>query len=365
MTPNVYFYLPKSSLIATNFQDFLARWQTYAEQLAKLSGEGSKIVMLTDSRLNQANYDNLQCLFIGKTRLRQFIWLCSRFIHDRTKKIIISGNNFDALFISLLIRKLSKDTHIQASIHMEIEAIKRLGGFRGYLKKVLLKTMIPKVDSIRVVRDSESGSVAEYFDVNPDRILVCPLPIAPELLIDIEKLKNYINRMGVIGFVGRIHDERKPLYWAEITSQLLERSRGINLLVVGEGPLREQMHYRLLQYSDRVEFTGQLSARELISVWKRIHTLLITAPFESYGMAAREALLNGCFVVAPNIDAYRDLKALAPNMVHLYENQIEAYQLMELVLKKSQTIEYIQELRTNFFSNQEQSLQNLAKSWVL
>ena len=110
MTQNIYFYLPKSTSIATSFQDFLARWQTYAEQLAKLSGEGSKIVMLTDSRLNQANYDNLQCLFIGKTRLRQFIWLYSRFIHDQSKKMLISGNNFDALLISLLIRRLSKKT---------------------------------------------------------------------------------------------------------------------------------------------------------------------------------------------------------------------------------------------------------------
>jgi glycosyltransferase involved in cell wall biosynthesis len=302
---------------------------------------------------------------VGKSRLRQFIWLCDRFIRDQSEKMIVAGNNFDALFIALLIRRLSQNTRIQASIHMEVEAIKRLSGFKGLIKKVLLKSMIPRVDSIRVVRSSERERVAEFFGLNLDRIVVCPLPIAPELLIDTQELENHTNRMGVIGFVGRIHEERKPLYWAEITSPLLEKFRGVNLLVVGEGPLREQMYQRLSQFSDRVEFTGQLLVNELVSVWKEIHTLLITAPFESYGMAAREALLNGCFVVAPNIDAYKDLKNLAPNAVCLYDNKFEAIQSLETVLKGTQTIEETKQLRAQILFDQEQKLQNLAKSWVL
>ncbi|MGA1116689.1 MAG: glycosyltransferase family 4 protein [Opitutales bacterium] len=364
MMKNIYFYLPKSSSIATSFQDLLSRWQTYAEQLAKLTGSKSNIVMLTDSDESQDVFNDLQPLFVGKSRLRQLIWLRNRFIRDRSEKMMIAGNNFDALFIALLVRRFSRNTRIQASIHMEVEAIKRLVGFKGFIKKILLKSMIPKVDSIRVVRNSEREKVAKYFDVNPDRIVVCPLPIAPELLIDTQELERHTNRMEVIGFVGRIHKERKPLYWAEITSLLLEKFRGVNLLIVGEGPLREQMHRKLSQYSDRVEFMGQLLVNELVSVWKEIHTLLITAPFESYGMAAREALLNGCFVVAPNIDAYKDLKNLAPNAVFLYENEVEAAELMETVLKRTQTIEETQQLRAQILFDQEQKLQNLAKSWV-
>jgi hypothetical protein len=82
-------------------------------------------------------------------------------------------------------------------------------------------------------------------------------------------------------------------------------------------------------------------------------------------MAAREALLNGCFVVAPNIDAYKDLKNLAPKAVFLYDNKVEAIQSLETVLKRTQTIEETQQLRAQILFDQEQKLQNLAKSWVL
>lgn len=364
MTKEIYFYLPRSKSIATNFNDFLKRWQTYADYLVKHSHKGNHIVILTDTTISSNHFENLTVLSLGKARIRQLVVLYRQLASHNTEKMLIAGNNFDALLISLLVRKFTFKTKVQASIHMEIEAIRRLSGFKGSIKRFLLNLMIPKVDSVRVVRASEKERVVDYFGLNPDRILVCPLPVSPELLIDPVEIRAHTRGRKVIGFVGRIHDERRPIEWAEITSRLLDRCSEPKLLIVGEGLMKKQMEEILLKYSNRAEFTGQVRVEALLDVWRQIHTLLVTAPFESYGMAAREALLNGCFVVAPKIDAYIELKFLAPDGVYLYENPINADRVLESVLQRTCETKDIEEIRVKFFEDQDKSLTNLVLSWI-
>lgn len=364
MKRNIIFYLPRSASISTAFHDLLNRWQTYAHALVSTSSEVGYVEIVTDE-IPPEGFDQtpLKCTYSSRFRLQQFLYLY-RETKSSDSTMIISGNNFDALLISLFIRALCRNVNVQASIHMEIDAVERLSGLKGLVKKILMHLMIPRVDSLRLVRESESQKAIDLFGLQASQIVVCPVPIIQDSLIDLNDLSFTKPKSKTLGYVGRIHVERNPLLWTEIALGVLSEIEGLEIVVAGDGPLLSQMKSRLSCYSSQTTFLGNISSRDLLSVWKRLHTLLVTAPFESYGLAAREALLNGCFVVAPRIDTYLELEKLFTEGIYLYESKFEAEQIIKRLLSGALDVDEIRSLRETFLKKQDEFLHNLALSWI-
>lgn len=364
MSKRIILYLPRSKSIATNFQDFLDRWEIYTKALRRVSEDGNNIEILTDVSFDSLSRDGLKSLFVGKSRLRQVLYLYHKLKHYKSDTVLIAGNNFDALFICLSIRSICRRTHVQASLHMETSAIMRMSGTKGLVKRVVLRTLIPRVDSLRLVRKSEIDRAIENFKLRETQVVVCPLPISPGLTLDSRTLSLSQPRLGVLGYVGRIQEERNPLHWSKIATQALKAFGGLRLVIAGDGPMRAQMQSSLQPFLDRIIFKGKLENKELMNVWSEIHTLLVTAPYESYGLAAREALLNGCFVVAPNIEANRELRELMPSGVRLYETFSEAVNEVKISLEQTLNLEKVESFRVSFWEQQQRSLEDLARSWI-
>ena len=364
MSKRIILYLPRSKSIATNFRDFLDRWEMYVEALMRVSENGNGIEILTDVSFDSISHDGLRSLFVGKSRLRQALFLYRELKNYECDTVLIAGNNFDALFTCLSIRIICRRTKVQASLHMETSAIKSMSGLKGLVKRVTLRTLIPRVDSLRLVRRSEISRAVENFNLKETQVVVCPLPIFPDLTLDSRTLSLSQPRLGVLGFVGRIQEERNPLAWSKIATHALEAFAGLRLVIAGDGPMRAQMQSSLQPFLDRIIFKGKLENKELMNVWSEIHTLLVTAPYESYGLAAREALLNGCFVVAPNIEANRELRELMPSGVRLYETFSEAITEVTISLKQTLNLEEVESFRISFWEQQQHSLEDLAKSWI-
>lgn len=364
MNTRLIFYLPRAKSVSTTFDDLLVRWQIYAENAAQFSQRQVSLEFCTDRSFEETSYPNLRSLNSGNSRIAQFLFLYREMKKDNCSKILISANNYDALLISILVRTLSRKVKVQASLHMEVSAINKMVGWRGTVKRFLLNHLIPQVDSLRLVRTSEASRAIERFNLRMNQVVVCPLPVSPNHLLSLEQLSSSLPRNQVIGYVGRIHEERNPLLWVDLASKILASKPSCKLLVAGDGPLRQVMQSRLSPFSNRVYFKGSLNSNDIAINWARVKTLLITAPFESYGMAAREALLNGCFVVAPDIEAYRELKELVPLGLSLYCNQSEALSSIDRTLRDSFSLNDIQSFREAFFIEQKRYLHNLASSWA-
>jgi glycosyltransferase involved in cell wall biosynthesis len=101
--------------------------------------------------------------------------------------------------------------------------------------------------------------------------------------------------------VGRIDAEKNPLLLAEIAARLREGERSWRLLIVGEGPLEEQLRARLaeLDLLDRVELLGYVPIDGgLLELYRSSHAFLHVSWTEGFPQVLVEAFASGLPVVA-------------------------------------------------------------------
>lgn len=354
---SVYFYLPRCNSISTPLSEFLARWNVYSQSLRVLSGPASSITLLIDETAPIESIENLTLKKLKKNRLLQFIQLVASVRHDGGKTTLIAGNNYDALLIVLIVRKLKPYVKVQASLHAEIDSILAVVGLKARFKRLLLGILLPRVDSLRLVRFQEIEKAMKQFGLMKSQIVVCPVPVK------LPEVSNNSNR-NTVGYLGRIHSERSPFTWSEIALAVSELKPNITFSIAGSGPDEREMRKLMSPLGSRAQFLGYLTGSELEKFWSSIGTLLLTAPFESYGLAAREALLRGVRVVAPRLDTYVELERVAPSFVKLFSNKEEAIAQIANNFEDVVNSEEVLAFRTLFETSQNQTLNSLATSWT-
>lgn len=107
--------------------------------------------------------------------------------------------------------------------------------------------------------------------------------------------------------VGRL-DHGKDFSLAIAAFQRLrERHDGLFLLIVGTGPLREQIRGRITaaRMQDRILLLGELSPREIASVHHGADLFVLTSAYEGMSIALLEAQASGLPVVVPDVGEAR------------------------------------------------------------
>ena len=139
--------------------------------------------------------------------------------------------------------------------------------------------------------------------------------------------------------------------------------KNLKQLIVGDGPMFDKFK----KSCPNGEFLGSMSHYLVQKQWEKIAILLSTAPYESYGLAMREALLHRVPVVSRRNLGSMELNARYPQLVAIYDSTDEAVlQIMKLLeLQSSRLIfdEY-NRFRNNFIEEQDQSLKILARCWL-
>jgi alpha-1,6-mannosyltransferase len=106
--------------------------------------------------------------------------------------------------------------------------------------------------------------------------------------------------------VGRLSREKWPDLAIETLRALLARGGAARLWMIGEGPRRRVLESRARDLP--VVFTGHLhDRRELAGLFARADVALAPCPYETFGLAALEALACGTPVVAPDRGAVSEL----------------------------------------------------------
>jgi glycosyltransferase involved in cell wall biosynthesis len=358
----VFFYLDNLTSIDTPIIDFLHRFEKYARAIQDVSNsDAESLSILTSSTLPNP----LETTGIKIERLSRFLPL--RFLQSlRTlrraegESTLIAGNNHGALIYALAIRIFIPSVRVQASLHGKLSLILPAPTIKSKIRVFLIKVFIPRVDSLRIVDELEKVSVGEYFRLPESAIVVAPVPV---------EIPNSVNRHGrtnpnVVGFVGRIHAERGVREWVDIALAIAATNSDTEFLVIGDGNLATWMKSQTSSLGKRIRFTGKVDQRSLDSLWNEIGLLLICAPSESYGMAARESLLHGVPVIARNNSSSEKLHRAYPDIVKTYSDMADVGSLVSKLFLGDYPRSQFNAFRADMVEAQESSLRKLALSWV-
>jgi len=107
--------------------------------------------------------------------------------------------------------------------------------------------------------------------------------------------------------VGRFNAQKNLFFMLEILSRI--KHRNWKYLLVGDGPLREQLENRVtdLELEDHVFFTGWISQDRVNQMMKESHLLLMPSLAEGLPMVGISALFAGLPIFGSKIDGLTDL----------------------------------------------------------
>jgi glycosyltransferase involved in cell wall biosynthesis len=101
----------------------------------------------------------------------------------------------------------------------------------------------------------------------------------------------------LVGSVLRFSEEKRPLLWVEVAARVAERRPDVRFLMVGDGPLREEAHWRALGYGlgDRIVMPG--NEKDVAVAIAAMDVFLLTSRLEGFPNVLIEAQALGVPVI--------------------------------------------------------------------
>lgn len=114
-------------------------------------------------------------------------------------------------------------------------------------------------------------------------------------------------KLKTILFVGRLERRKGVKYLIDAYADLVQRHDDVELLIVGDGRLRERLEARVKKLNiPRVSFLGFVSEAEKLRLMQEADVFCSPALFgESFGIVLLEAMACGAVVVCGNNDGYQ------------------------------------------------------------
>lgn len=125
-----------------------------------------------------------------------------------------------------------------------------------------------------------------------------------------ERVRSELNINGnfVVGMVGALTSLKNPCFAVEVFSRISEKRKNANLLLVGEGELKEELCQQIAKYNlqDKVKLLGRRN--DVSSILSATDCFLMPSKFEGFPFAMVEAQASGLpCVVSDAISQETDL----------------------------------------------------------
>lgn len=294
------FIFPRLDMSAIQIRELLFRLNRYGEEWSK-SHSSTLVVFIPENEktremLRNFRASNMVVSFMGGNSLINTFFPLQAVKHVRSidsKFTLICGDILLAPVSAFIIKCFFPfRVRSQISLHGNPSSTWGISPL-GIAKRLLMRFALRNSESIRVVSTNIKNYLCDVKGLPSDRIVVAPiptvLPMRPRIAASAAR----------IGFVGRLHDERNTSEWSEIVEKLLNVDPDFSAIVIGDGSGLLSMKAPLTSFIDgRVRFIGEISKQELEEYWDKISILLSPAKQEGFGLAIREALIRGVFVIA-------------------------------------------------------------------
>jgi glycosyltransferase involved in cell wall biosynthesis len=140
------------------------------------------------------------------------------------------------------------------------------------------------------------------FGRGVDHVLFNPVRKDKEIL-----LKYGLNPNAVtLGYVGRLAEEKSLPELASAFEELSSKYE-IQLLIVGDGPIRTELEKRLDKADGHYAFAGLKKGEELADLYAAMDIFAFPSKTETFGQVVLEAMASGVPVVGYDSPGVRDL----------------------------------------------------------
>ena len=355
MNSSVVILMPNIHRNAQPTTELLARQDFYASYLRKYSdSQFRKPLVIISGTSDITNFQNIEVHSISSNPINVLVFALKSL--QVVKGIspnpgsLITGTPFQPFLIALVLKLFNPKAKIHTAIHGELGALKR-SGLSNLMKLSFLRLFLKRAHSIRFVSKKQAEDANKFVKLNNKKTFIAPVPFVTNPVKSDKR-----DSSSFIAFVGRIQQERGVEEWIEVVKPFARKQ----LLIIGEGPQAQTMKTLLVGAT----FTGALTNKEVQEKWAEIGVLLSTAPYESYGLAMREALLHGVPIVSKENAGAIELEQRYPNLIKLYRTKDQAQQYLKEFIEKPLDRKEFDAFRKDFFTEQEKSLNLLAKVWL-
>lgn len=363
----VCFIMPSISKSAEDPWQIVTRCDRLTAKFLTNEKAGSATAILLSSGFSEASQSNrilssgLKVHLFGSKKVNPIIFVVKAYRalkpHRNNQITLIAGDNYLALMMCVVL-KLSIGSQVKIQISIHGNPLSHGGSaIRLLVRRLAYIFLVPKASSIRLV-SGHLGKELERYIPEKANVFISPIPITMTENFDSgnEKLK--------IGFIGRLHYERGVELFCEILDYLAKQNNHFEFSIIGEGPELDLLHNFCAAHPDfAMEILGSLPHSEVLSIFRFMKILISCAPNEGYGLALREAITSGTFVVALSNEGTRELQKLFPEMVFLFESVEEAAQVVRSLVGLSPEVEVVKKYRQIQTDLDENAMDLLVNSW--
>ncbi len=298
--------LDPSGRINWNSPAVIKRHDKYAQELFVESDRLRKLVILTRKSDCPAFFTQsveIINIFGKKRSLIANFWqvILWSFTHSPKPNLLIASDPWNSfIHVKVMFWALKIQGHvanIQTQIHFEPNSIRSKNLVDRKVRIFFLKRAIIDSISIRCVSKSQASQILEICPASESKLFIAPVPLNIQKG-EYECFKT--NRPRVIGFLGRIHQERGLEKFLKVARDLSQRDKSVKYLIAGTGPNEKDFlaELRNIAGGKNVRHLGEVNNDLIVEFWSQVGVLLSTAEFESYGRSVRESLYYGVPVLA-------------------------------------------------------------------
>ena len=369
MTNQIVFLAPRGFGTEETEKNVIRRLDLYLDQTKRILNESVDLYLFLPK--NSGIYDtgivgagSINIIRIGGPT-RNFLLFAKRSrvfanVHHIRPRLIISSDVRFAFLSTTIFKFGMKNAKIQVQIHGNYDSLKPKFMFLRPFLFLYYFLVFSFSDSIRMASPHQFESFPKTLQSKVKNTVIAPVPFIFETVTRPSE-----GHFTSIGYVGRIHGERGIERWVEVARNIESKIGKVDYVIIGDGDQRNDFLEALhLNGRSNLKYMGWLSSFDLNQSWHLIGVLLVTAESESFGVAMREALLHGVYVVAFENQATMRLKKEFPKFVFTSRSNKELAELAIKLRNRRIPFKDIQEIYYFFAKEQNISVKEIASSWA-
>ena len=219
---------------------------------------------------------------------------------------VVRTHQYHANFYGRVAAIIARVPCIIASVHNVYTRDRKV--HRRLFNKMLGKY----TDKVVAVSDAVKKDIVYFDGIPEEKVKVIYNGIEKQLFVD-KKRDEMRSALGipfgstVVGTTGRIKEQKGQKYLIEAVSILSREYPSIRLLIIGDGPLMEEMK----QYADLLNVNGNViflgTRRDVPDLLSAIDIFVLPSVWEGLGIALLEAMAAGKPVIASSIGPFREI----------------------------------------------------------